>query len=238
MMSSLGCSLLSKRDGHNRATKQNRLAVDNFILGENFRRKKNYQKSLRYFYKSALIYKNKFDYEGEFRVLLKMGYIYSVTKNKKGFFSVTKRLGSISSRVKNGAYQIKEIEAKWSIENDESKVSLEKVRWLISNGDNFDSDYYKALYAKIIGFGEDPIVDKLVNASQRFNVSREVLEETKNPEGLLFINKVIANVSLKRNEKKVFDQSIKNCEKIINYFELIEYSNTISALKKRFNNES
>ena len=81
-------------------------------------------------------------------------------------------------------------------------------------------------------------MEDLIKGNDRFNMTLDVLEETKNPEGLLFINKIIAKASLKQNKKNIFDKSIKNCEKIINYFELIEYSKTISALKKRFKDEN
>ena len=58
------------------------------------------------------------------------------------------------------------------------------------------------------------------------------MNDLDNPESLLFINKILAKIGKENNDKILFTESLENCEKIINFFELVEYSDSIRELKK------
>jgi len=227
----VSCGSFSKIENHRQVDKKQRHAEDLFILAEKYRREKNYAQSLKKYFLAADIYRSKFDYVHEAQIMAKIGYIYSRVKNKSGVNQALSRLDSIKKNYKGvddliNALKIRESYAFYSPEHT-SKLILE----IIPKLKGVKKRYYEAMYVKLNGYDDSGALQSLLGWRKSAKSQLDKLNDIKNPEAFLYINKVLASFALKNRDKELFDRSTENCEKLINYFELVEYSSSIRILK-------
>jgi hypothetical protein len=226
-----GCSALSKKEDHRRVNKRDKVAKELFQMGEKLRREKKYNYSFQKYFKAAEIYRSKFDYKNETRVLLKIGYVLSKMKNKSGVNNVLRRLEELSSYINNFQSMKTSLEVRKYIEFGNVDKATELIKVQVSNTIGIKKQYYVALLITIEDFSNHANIKSLISWSMKNQALTENLNDVNSPEALLFIHKTLAKVGLRESNKNLFTHSINKCEKIINFFELVEYSNSIRLLK-------
>lgn len=235
IFSFFGCSYLEKKEQYKRISIEDRKATEFFLKGEENRRKKLYEISLKNFYKAVKIYNKKFDYQKEFQTMLKIGFIFTKTKNEIGFNNVISRLELIKNKINNGNNHIQFLYSLFYIENKEFNKADKILNELSIDSKNslLDRSYYLALRLKLSGHKDTKIAELLKNNWKIAKLSFADVNNLESPESILFINKTLAIISLNDNNIKDFNISIDNCEKIINFYEFTEFSNSIIDLKQR-----
>ena len=225
------CSFLEKKDDYRRINKKGEIAHEFFMNGEHFRRQKQYSRSLKEFMKSSEIYRNKFDYKNEAKLLLKIGFVFSKLKNINGLNNVKKRLEDISKNVDDFQFKYLSLEIREAIEFNNMKKASELINKMVIMKEGVIKYYYIALDAQIKKYKEKSNIEKLLNwfKNEAGNISE--LNDIHSPEAILFINRVVGEISLKYRDKKLFDIAIQNSEKIINFYELIEYTDSVRSIK-------
>ena len=227
-----GCSALSKKEDHRRVYKREKVAIELFQMGEKLRREKKYNNSFKKYLKAAEIYRSKFDYKNESRVLLKIGFVLSKLKNKSGVNNVLRRLDELSPYIKNFQSMKTSLEVRKYIEFGNIEKATELIKAQVSNTTGIKKQYYVALLITTEEFSDDANINSLISWTKNNLSLTENLNNINFPEALLFIHKTLAKVGLRESDKNLFTDSISKCEKIINFFELVEYSNSIRLLKK------
>ena len=227
-----GCSALSKKEDHRRVYKREKVAIELFQMGEKFRREKKYNNSFQNYFKAAEIYRSKFDYENESRVLLKIGFVLSKLKNLNGVNNVLLRLDELSPYIKNFQSLKSSLEVRKYIEFKNVKKAIELIKSQVSITTGIKKQYYIALLITTEDFNNQANIDSLISWSNKKTILTKSLNNVSFPEALLFIHKTLAKVGLRDRNQVLFTRSINKCEKIINFFELVEYSNSIRLLKE------
>ena len=57
------------------------------------------------------------------------------------------------------------------------------------------------------------------------------MNDLKSPEAYLFIYKVLGEIAIRKKDQYTFNLAVGNSEKIINFYELVEYSDSLYKLK-------
>lgn len=228
------CTSFNKKEEHRRVQKMQKVADDFYIMGEVLRREHRYSDSLDNYSKALNIYKNKFDYENEAKVLLKMGFVLSKMKKRNHVDTILARLHNIKSKFKDGDFKIKALEIRKHVELGEKKIVNKEILGIIDSSSGIRQQYYKSLYISYNDFQDDKRMADLVRWSNDNSSITSKLNEISSPESLIFIFKTIAKIAKRKKNNNLFLSSIEACEKIVNYFELIEFSKSIKLLKNSY----
>ena len=93
-----------------------------------------------------------------------------------------------------------------------------------------------ALKANLSGYENVKTGDDLYKWFDEEGSSLNDLNELKSPEAYLFIYKVLAKIAIKKKDEATFKLVVGNSERIINFYELIEYSDSLYKLKNSWIN--
>ena len=184
--------------------------------------------------KAIDIYKSKFDYINEAKVLLKIGYVFAKLKNLNSLERTEQRLLEISGNLKNYEEMSSSLKIRKYIEFDMVKKANKLIKDKINNSNGINKQYYRSLYVKINNYIESKELSALKNWYDANNQIKSSINDIQSPEALIFVYKTIAGYAKAKKNKKLFYSSIANCEVVLNYFELTEFSNSISRLKTSF----
>ena len=231
-MLSISCANFSKVYDHRRVKKQEKIAREFINAGEKYRRLNQFSVSLKNYSSAAHIYRAKFDYEEESKVLLKIGYIFTKMRDLTNYSNVIARLRSISSKIDRSQEKILSLEIRKNLEFSEYDIAIKHLKKIISITDGVRRAYYIGKKIDLEKFKNQDDIKALIMWSQSSGNNLENINLIQSPESHIFVNKILALSSKRSGNDKSFKMYLDNCEKIIQYYELTDYSKSIRELRR------